>query len=61
MLPGWDAAPAIMLGRLDPGQAVWSESAGFTESLPKPVSIWALHRAVQNALFAGSARGRSRW
>lgn len=59
--PGWDAVPAIALGGIDPAQMDGSEAAGFAAVLPKPISIWALHHAVQRALRLGSPRANLRW
>lgn len=60
-LPGWDLIPAIALGGLDHAPSVWVEAAGFSAVLPKPVSIWALHRALQEALHLGASAATRRW
>ncbi|MGV3721499.1 MAG: response regulator [Actinomycetota bacterium] len=59
-LPGWDSVPAIALGGIDPAGA-WAETAGFSAVLSKPISIWALHRALQGALRLGAPRAHRRW
>lgn len=60
-LPGWGSVPAIALGGFSAAQAERAEAAGFAAVLPKPISIWALHRAVQDALQGRVPRRSLRW
>lgn len=46
--PGWEAVRGIALcSREDAEQCLRAQEAGYTAVLAKPISIWALHAALQ--------------
>lgn len=48
--PGWNRVPIIGMLPVASTAPAWLENPPRARSLVKPVSIWALHRAIQDAL-----------
>lgn len=57
---GWSDVPAIALGKIDSVHPDQEEGPRFAAVLPKPISIWSLHRALQDVLATRHPRQQRR-